>query len=186
MLARAGIRAGEEILIHAAGSGVGVAAVQIAKLTGLRVIGTAGSDEKCARALDLGVAHVLNNRTGDIVAWSREVTSGAGVDLVLDCVGTALFGASLFALGIHGRLVNCGNASGDEATIPSLGHVFHSGISIRGSDPYRPEEFGPVWSEFCLGDYQVVIDSIHPLSDAAVAQDKMLTGQFFGKILLTP
>jgi len=181
-----GLQTGETVMVHAAGSGVGAAAVQLASNAGATVLATAGTDEKCDRALDLGVAHVLNNRTGDIVAWSQEVTSGAGVDLVLDCVGTALFGASLFALGIHGRLVNCGNVSGDEATIPSLGHVFHSGISIRGSDPYRPEEFGPVWSEFCLGDYQVVIDSIHPLSEAAVAQDKMLTGQFFGKILLIP
>lgn len=180
------LQAGETVMVHAAGSGVGVAAVQLARNAGANVLATAGTDEKCDRTLDLGVAHVLNNRTGDVVAWSREITSGVGVDLVLDCVGTALFGPSLFALGIHGRLVNCGNASGDEATIPSLGYLFHSGISIRGSDPYRPEEFAPAWSEFCSGDYQVAIDSAHPLSDAAEAQHKMLKGDFFGKILLAP
>jgi NADPH:quinone reductase-like Zn-dependent oxidoreductase len=106
--------------------------------------------------------------------------------MVLDHVGTALFGPSLFAIGVHGRLVNCGNASGDEATIPSLGYVFHSGISILGSDPYRPEEFGPVWADFCAGHYDVVIDSVFPLEAAADAQTKMVTNDFFGKILLKP
>ena len=100
------------------------------------------------------------------------------------------FGPSLFALGIHGRLVNCGNSSGDEATIPSLGYVFHSGITIKGSDPYRPEEFGPVWNTFCdgyaSGDFEVVVDSEFALSEAAAAQNKMLSSDFFGKIVLRP
>jgi len=186
LLDTGGLRAGETVMIHAAGSGVGVAAIQVAHNAGATVLATAGTDDKCERALSLGATHALNNRTGDVAAWAREITLGDGVNMVLDCVGTALFGPSLFALGIHGRLVNCGNASGDEATIPSLGYVFHSGISIHGSDPYRPEEFGPAWSEFCSGDYQVVIDSVHSLSDAVVAQHKMLTGDFIGKILLIP
>lgn len=180
------LEAGETVMIHAAGSGLSTAAIQLAKHAGATVLATAGTDAKCERALDLGADHVLNNRTGDVVGWAREVTAGKGVEMVLDHVGTALFGASLFALGIHGRLVNCGNASGDEATIPSLGYVFHSGITIIGSDPYRPEEFGPVWSDFCAGNYEVVIDSVFPLSDAAVAQSKMVTNDFFGKILLRP
>ncbi len=117
---------------------------------------------------------------------AREVTQGAGVNMVFDHVGTALFGPSLFALGIHGRLVNCGNSSGDEATIPSLGYVFHSGIKIMGSDPYRPEEFGPVWEMFCSGGFDVVIDSEFALADAADAQNKMLASDFFGKIILKP
>jgi NADPH:quinone reductase-like Zn-dependent oxidoreductase len=110
--------------------------------------------------------------------------------MVFDHVGTALFGPSLFALAVHGRLVNCGNSSGDEAVIPSLGYVFHSGITIKGSDPYRPEEFGPVWDTFCAGyesgDIDVVVDSEFALSDAAQAQDKMLSSAFFGKIILKP
>ena len=106
--------------------------------------------------------------------------------MVFDHVGTALFGPSLFALGIHGRLVNCGNSSGDEATIPSLGYLFHSGIKIMGSDPYRPDEFGPVWETFCGGGFEVVIDSEFALADAAEAQNKMLASDFFGKILLKP
>jgi NADPH:quinone reductase-like Zn-dependent oxidoreductase len=114
------------------------------------------------------------------------VTQGAGVNMVFDHVGTALFGPSLFALGIKGRLVNCGNSSGDTATIPSLGYVFHSGISIIGSDPYRPEEFGPVWDTFCTERFPVAIDSEFALADAAAAQGKLLANDVFGKIILRP
>ncbi|MFT5025358.1 MAG: NADPH:quinone reductase-like Zn-dependent oxidoreductase, partial [Ilumatobacter sp.] len=91
-----------------------------------------------------------------------------------------------FGLGVHGRLVNCGNSSGDEATIPSLGYLFHSGIKILGSDPYRPEEFGPVWDKFCSANFEVVIDSEFDLADAGQAQDKMMQSDFFGKIVLKP
>ncbi|MEM9711872.1 MAG: zinc-binding dehydrogenase [Actinomycetota bacterium] len=180
------LAAGETVMIHAAGSGVSTAGIQLAKHAGATVLATAGTDEKCERALALGADHVLNNRTGDVAGFGREVTAGKGVDLVFDHVGTALFGPSLFALGVHGRLVSCGNSSGDEATIPSLGYLFHSGISIHGSDPYRPEEFGPAWETFCSGDFEVVIDSEFALADAADAQGKMLASDFFGKILLRP
>lgn len=180
------LQAGETVLVHAAGAGVSVAAIQLAVQAGATVFATAGTDEKCERALELGASAVLNNRTGDVAGWARGLTEGAGVDMVLDHVGTALFGPSLFALGVRGRLVNCGNSSGDEATIPSLGYVFHSGISILGSDPYRPEEFAPAWQRFCAGGFQVHIDSTFPLDGAADAQQKLLSNDVFGKILLIP
>lgn len=178
--------AGERVMIHAAGSGVSTAAIQLAKHAGATVLATAGTDEKCERALALGADHALNNRTGDVAGWAREITQGAGVEMVFDHVGTALFAPSLFALGIHGRLVNCGNASGDEAVIPSLGYVYHSGITIKGSDPYRPDEMGPLWETFCEADFEVVIDSEFPLEEAGAAQEKMLASDFFGKIVLRP
>jgi len=180
------LKAGETVMIHAAGSGVSVAGIQLAKNAGATVFATAGTDEKCERALELGADHVLNNRTGDVAGWARGITQGAGVNVVFDHVGTALFGPSLFALGVHGRLVNCGNSSGDEATIPSLGYLFHSGIKILGSDPYRPDEMAGVWKTFCDGNFEVVIDSEFALQDAAEAQDKMLASDFFGKIVLRP
>lgn len=180
------LAAGETVLIHAAGAGVSVAGIQLAKHAGATVLATAGSDLKCSRALELGADHVLNNRTGDVAAWARQVTAGKGVDMVFDHVGTALFGASLFALGLHGRLVSCGNSSGDQASIPSLGYLFHSGISILGSDPYRPEEFGPLWATFCAQRFPVAIDSEFALADAGAAQDKLASNDFFGKIVLRP
>jgi len=186
LFAVGGLQAGETVMIHAAGSGVSVAGIQLAANAGATVLATAGTDEKCERALELGAAHVLNNRNGDVAAWARELTSGAGVHMVFDHVGTALFGPSLFALGTRGRLVNCGNSSGDEAVIPSLGYVFHSGIKILGSDPYRPEEFGPAWDTFCGNGFTAAVDSVFDLAEAANAQAKMLASDFFGKILLKP
>jgi NADPH:quinone reductase-like Zn-dependent oxidoreductase len=180
------LQAGETILVHAAGAGVSVAAIHLAKHAGATVLATAGTDEKCEKALELGADHVLNNRTGDVAGWARGVTHGSGVNMVFDHVGTALFGPSLFALGIKGRLVNCGNSSGDTATIPSLGYLFHSGISIIGSDPYRPDEFGPLWQTFCAQRFPVAIDSEFPLADAGPAQQKLLSNDVFGKIILRP
>jgi NADPH:quinone reductase-like Zn-dependent oxidoreductase len=178
--------AGETVLIHAAGSGVSVAAIQLAKFAGATVLATAGTDAKCEHALAIGADYTLNNRTEDVAAWARELTAGAGVRIVFDHVGTALFGTSLFALGVRGRLVNCGNSSGDAATIPSLGYLYHHGLSILGSDPYRPEEFGRVWHTFCEQRFPAVIDSEFPLADAGLAQEKLLANDAFGKILLRP
>ncbi|MGI9622995.1 MAG: zinc-binding dehydrogenase [Acidimicrobiales bacterium] len=186
LFAVGGLEAGETVMIHAAGSGVSTAGIQLAKNAGATVLATAGSDEKCERATALGADHVANNRTEDVAGFARSVTHGAGVNMVFDHVGTALFGPSLFGLGIHGRLVNCGNSSGDEATIPSLGYLFHSGIKILGSDPYGPDEMGPLWDTFCNGDFEVIIDSEYPLEAAGEAQQKMLASDFFGKIILRP
>jgi NADPH:quinone reductase-like Zn-dependent oxidoreductase len=180
------LTAGETLLVHAAGSGVSVAAIQLARWTGARVLATAGTDEKCDRALKLGADAALNNRTGDVAAWAREQTDGVGVDIAFDHVGPALFEASLFSLRPRGRLVSAGNTTGDTATIPSLGHLFHMGLRIIGSDPYRYSEFGECWEVFCANDFEGVVDTVLPLSQADAAQHQMLESRFFGKILLDP
>ena len=123
--------AGETVLVHAAGSGVSIAAIQLAARAGATVLATAGTPAKLERAAGLGAAHVLNNRTGNVLEWAREVTDGRGVDMVFDHVGTALFESSLFALATHGRLVTCGNTSGDVATIP----VTRVRVPSRHHDP---------------------------------------------------
>ena len=180
------LQTGETLLVHAAGSGVSTAAIQLANVAGAKVLATAGTDEKCEKASEIGAHHTLNNRTGDLTAWVMEVTEGKGANLVFDHVGPALWEASVFSLAVRGRLVNCGGTTGDTVSIPSLGHFYHLGLQIKGSDPYRPEEFGPVWQHFCESDFQVVVDSEFPLAEAAVAQEKMLASVFFGKILLKP
>jgi NADPH:quinone reductase-like Zn-dependent oxidoreductase len=101
-------------------------------------------------------------------------------------VGTALFESSVFAMATHGRLVTCGNTSGDVATIPSLGFVFHHAISILGSGPYEPHEFGPAWERFCTGSFDPVVDSIEPLAEVAHAQERMQHNEVIGKILVRP
>ena len=181
-----GLQAGETLLVHAAGSGVSTAAIQLARHAGARVLATAGSETKCARARELGAAETANNRTTDVTAWARSVTEGVGVDMVFDHVGPALWEASLFALATRGRLVNCGNTTGDAVTIPSLGHLFHSGLRIMGSDPYRPEEFAPAWATYCSGGFTAAIDSVLPLAEAGAAQERLLAGDLFGKIVLQP
>ncbi len=177
---------GETMLVHAAGSGVSMAAIQLAKHAGATVLATAGSDDKCDKALALGADHVLNNRTGDVTGWAREVTEGVGVDMVFDHVGPALWAQSMFSLAPRGRLVNCGNTTGDTATIPSLGFMFHMGVQILGSDPYRSAEFGEAWAVYCSGGFQAAVDSVFALADGAEAQQKMERSDFFGKILLEP
>ena len=180
------LRPGETVLIHAAGSGVSIAGMQWAKQAGATVLCSAGSEEKCARALELGADHACNNRTTDLAAWARALTGGAGVDLVFDHVGAALWEASLHALRPRGRLVTCGATSGDAVCIPSLGRFYGMGLQILGSDPYRYQEFGEVWERYCAGGFRAVIDSVFPLADGARAQEKLLSNDFFGKILLQP
>jgi NADPH:quinone reductase-like Zn-dependent oxidoreductase len=92
----------------------------------------------------------------------------------------------MFSLKPRGRLVNCGNTTGDTATIPSLGFMFHMGIQILGSDPYRYSEFAQAWKVFIGGNFQTPIDSVFHLSEGAAAQEKMQSNNFFGKILLEP
>ncbi len=180
------LQAGETIMIHAAGSGVSMAAIQLAKHVGATVLATAGSQKKCDGAIKLGADHVTVNRATDITTWAREMTKGAGVNMVFDHVGAALWAASMFSLAPRGRLVNCGSTSGDTATIPSLGFMYHNGIQLLGSDPYPYEEFAPAWELYCAQDFQSSIDSVYPLEQGAEAQEKMLRGAFFGKIVLEP
>ncbi len=180
------LKEGETLMIHAAGSGVSMAGIQWAKNAGATVLATAGSEEKCAKARGLGADHTCNNRETDIAAWARELTSGRGVDVVFDHVGEALWAASMFSLAPRGRLVNCGGTSGDSPTIPSLGYMYHMGLRLLGSDPYRYEEFGAAWKQYCKSDFQAVVDSVYPLAEGAKAQEKVLSGEFFGKIILEP
>jgi len=180
------LQPGETIMIHAAGSGVSIAAIQWAKSIGATVLATAGSEAKCQKALDLGADHACNNRTEDITKWARSLTGGKGVNMVFDHVGPALWAPSMFSLATRGRLVNCGNTSGDTATIPSLGFMYHMGIKLLGSDPYRFEEFPGAWASYCAGDFDPVIDEEFALSDGAAAQKKLEEGACVGKLILKP
>src|SRR6059058_2216940 len=111
-LPQGGLKAGDFVLFHAAAGGVGLIAVQWAKALGLRLIGTAGSDEKCRLALDHGAAHAINYRTEDFVARVGEITGGKGVKVVYDSVGKDTFERSLDCLRPFGLLASFGNSSG--------------------------------------------------------------------------
>jgi NADPH:quinone reductase-like Zn-dependent oxidoreductase len=181
------LRIGETMMIHAAASGVSVAAIQLAKRIGAAVIATAGSDAKCELALKLGADVAVNNRAEDIVGAARRVTGGRGVDLVFDHVGPALFQASMFALRPRGRLVFCGTTTGTEAAF-NLTYAYHFGIRILGADPYSYAEFGEMLAAYWSGGYTPVIDRLYPLELEAVreAQRRLEAGEVLGKVVIRP
>jgi NADPH:quinone reductase-like Zn-dependent oxidoreductase len=176
---------GEMVLIHAAGSGVSSAGIQLAKKLGATVLATARSAARLERARRLGASHVFNLREGDVAQWAREVTDGRGVDLVFDHVGPALWQSSLGALRPRGRLVTCGATSGPQVTL-ELGHLHQMGIQIIGADCYTYEEFERVLALYWEGAFECTIDSEFPLAAAGEAQHRMETEDFSGRILLKP
>lgn len=180
-----GLRAGETLLVNAAGGGVSSAAIQLAKQTAAVVLATASGDRKLEHARRLGADYVLNHRTGDVGAWAHEVTGGRGVDLVFDHVGPALWQPSLAALRPRGRLVTCGATSGPAVTL-DLGHLQLMGIQILGSDAYAYDEFEPVLQTYWQGGFQPIIDSEFALAEVRQAQRKMEVADVTGKILLKP
>ena len=179
------LRLGETVLIHGAGSGVTIAAIQIAKRAGARVVVTSGSDRKLACAEQIGADVLINHSRTDMVTATRELTGGRGVDMVFDHVGPALFEASLFALRPHGRLVFCGTTTGVQACF-NLPFAYHFGISFLGVDPYRYAEFEEML-RFCWdAGFTPVLDSEFSLDDFHAAQRRMEDGDCLGKIVLLP
>jgi NADPH:quinone reductase-like Zn-dependent oxidoreductase len=153
-------------------------AIQLAKHAGATVLATAGSDDKCEKALASVPTMWPTTAPADVTGWARGATAGAGVDMVFDHVGPALWAQSMFSLKPRGRIVNCGNTTGDQATIPSLGFMFHMGIQILGSDPYRYEEFAEAGVEDLLRRRRSRRRSTpcSPWPQRAEAQEKMLAG----------
>lgn len=182
----AALKEGESVMIHAAGSGVSMAGIQLAKHAGALVLATAGSEDKCQKAIELGADFACNNRETDLASWAKEHTNGRGVNVVFDHVGEALWASSMFSLAPRGRLVNCGGTSGNSPVIPNLGYMYHMGLKLLGSDPYRYEEFAPAWKLYCEGNFESVADTVFHLSEGRAAQEKLLSGKFFGKIILEP
>lgn len=185
LIDRAQLRIGEDVLIHAAGSGVSMAAIQIAKLCGARVIATAGTEYKVERAKQLGADVAINYTRDDFLDIVRQVTNGKGVEVVLDHVGPATWEKSVLSLAPRGRLVYCGTTTGTRASI-DLPQTYHLGITFIGSDGFTLSEFEDVFALFIQGKFQPVIDSIFPLERAAEAQRRMAERKIFGKVILHP
>ncbi|CUU54785.1 NADPH:quinone reductase [Parafrankia irregularis] len=184
-----GLREGETLLVHAAASGVSLAAVQLAKQLGATVIATASSADKLAFAGGIGADHLIlagaDTPSEQVVGAVREATDGRGVDMVLDHVGPATWPASLFSLAPRGRLVFVGDTSGAEATVP-LEYSFHFGLKLLGSDPYPAREFGEVLERYWRGGLVTPVDEEFPLADAAAAQSRLEERRAVGKVLLRP
>jgi len=179
------ITAGETMLVHGAGSGVSTAAIGFAKARGVRVITTVSSPEKLGPARSLGADVVIDRSATSWQDAVREETDGAGVDFVFDHVGSAVFVDSVLALRIEGRLVFAGTTTGDSVTL-RLPMVYHAGKSLLGAGGWRPSDFPVMLAEYAAAGLEPVIDSRYELGALHDAYDRLESGSFFGKILLTP
>jgi NADPH:quinone reductase-like Zn-dependent oxidoreductase len=183
LITRAKLRAGEDVLVLAAGSGVGQAAVQVAWLHGARVFATAGSDEKLKRARELGAYEVINHHTQDLVAEIRRLTDKRGVDVVVEHVGEATWEKSVRALARGGRLVTCGATTGYQGAI-DLRLLFARQLSLLGSFMGTKGELLRVARFFFSRQLKPVVDRTFPLADAAEAQRYLERSGQFGKVVL--
>lgn len=181
----AGIRMLEDVLILGGSSGVGIAAIQIAKLFHCRVIATAGGEAKLAKAKELGADHVIDHYKQSIKDEVRRITGRRGVDIVFEHVGAATFGHSVASLAHHGRLVTCGATTGFETPL-NLGHLFAKHLSLNGSFMGTMGELYEVLRFFERGLLRPVIDRRFPLSDVRGAHEYLESGKQFGKIAVVP
>jgi NADPH:quinone reductase-like Zn-dependent oxidoreductase len=183
LMTRAQLRRGEDVLVLAAGSGVGQAAIQIAVMHGARVFATAGSREKLERARALGAAFVIHHHEQDIAEEIKRLTNRRGVDVVIEHVGEATWAKSVRALARGGRLVSCGATTGPHGAL-DLDALFARRLSILGSYMGTKGELLRAARFFFAGQLTPVIDRTFPLADAAAAHRRLEESAQFGKIVL--
>ena len=183
LMTRARLKRGEDVLVLAAGSGVGQAAIQIAFLYGARVFATAGSDDKLERARSLGAFEVIHHHKQDIAEEIKRLTNRRGVDVVIEHVGQATWPASVRSLARGGRLVTCGATTGPNGAL-DLRALFAKQLSIQGSYMGTKGELLRVARFFFGGQLRPVIDRTYPLVNAADAQRRLQESGQFGKIVL--
>lgn len=181
---KARVRPGETVLVLGAGSGVGSAALQIAKLHGAVVIATAGTDEKLARAKALGADHLVNHATEDVVDAVKTITKKKGVEVVIEHVGAATWEKSIRCLAWGGRLVTCGATTGHDVKT-DLRHVFYRQLEILGSTMGSKADLFAVVRLVEAGRLRPVVDRVLPLEKAADAHRALEARETFGKIVLS-
>lgn len=173
------------VLVIGAGSGVGVAAIQVAKLHGARVITSSTSQSKLDKAKDLGADGLILAPPKDLVRSTMRLTHGAMADIVIEHVGPAVFGAALKCLRPGGRLVTCGATTGPTVTI-DLRYVFSRHLQILGSKMGSQGEMRTVAGLVADGRLKPVVDRCFPLAEARQAHDYLAMKKQFGKVVLLP
>lgn len=191
---RGRLQSGETSLFHGGSSGIGTTAIQLAAACGVRVLATAGSDEKCRACEALGAERAINYRTDDFVTVVRDLTDGRGVDLILDIVGGSYTNRSLSALAMDGRLVVIGFMEGEPMVTIDLRRVLGRRLTITGSAlrPRSVQEKGAiaaalrreVWPLLERGVVKPVVYRTFPLAEAAAAHRLMESSDHIGKIVL--
>ncbi len=191
---RGGLKSGERFLVHGGTSGIGVAAIQLAKAFGAHVTATAGSDAKCEACLKLGADRAVNYATDDFAAVIKADTASRGVDVILDMVGGDYIDRNIRSLADDGRLVNIAFQKGSTATIDFM-RVMLKRLTLTGSTlRIRSREVKAAIAKsveekvlplIVSGQVKVLVDSTMPLRDAAAAHARMEGSQHIGKIVLT-
>jgi len=187
------LQSGETVLVQAGASGVGLAAIQLAKRAGATVLTTASNADKLGRLTELGADHGINYTTTNFVDEVRRLTDGRGVDLVVDSVGGHVLAGSLQSLAYRGRCITVGNAGreqGEKFDISSLGAGNQSltGVFLGAeiiTDRVQ-QMIGQHIADVAAGDLKVIVDRTFPLSDAAAAHAYLESRQAFGRVLLIP
>jgi NADPH:quinone reductase-like Zn-dependent oxidoreductase len=183
LITNARLKPGESLLIIGIGGGVASASLQLANKIGARVIVTSGSDEKLARARNLGADHGINHFKDEFTKVVNELTEDHGVDVVLDCVGGEVWRKSLASLARGGRLVTCGATAGGQP-IDDIDAIVSKQLKIYGSTLGSRDEFCELISFINATQIKPIIDSVFPLKDAASAQRYVEEGKQFGKVVL--
>jgi len=182
LVTRARLQQGEWVLIWGIGGGVATAALSIAKALGAQVIVTSSSDEKLARARELGADVAVNHATGDVVAAVKSATGG-GAHVIVDDVGEATWKRTLEAARAEARIVVCGATSGPNPPA-GLHRLWWKQLSILGSSMGTPEDFKGVYDLIAAGRARPVVDRVFPLAEARAAHERLEAGEQLGKIVL--
>ena len=185
LMARARLQPGEDVLVLAASSGVGSAAIQIARMFQCRVIATAGCDAKLAKARELGADHVIDHYRQDISAEVKRITGKRGVDVVVEHVGAATWPKSLESLAPGGRLTTCGATTGYNAGI-DLRYLFSKQWSLLGSFMGSMGELHQVLKLVFRKQLKPVVDRVYPLAEIGAAHERLESKERFGKVILEP
>src|SRR5579872_327005 len=185
LMGRAGLQLGEDVLVLAASSGVGSAAIQLAKLNRCRVIATAGGEAKMAKAKELGADHVIDHYKQDISAEVKRITGKRGVDVVFEHVGAATWNKSLESPAPAGRLVTCGNTTGWDVKL-DLRFLFSKQWSLLGSFMGTLGNLHQVLKFVFRKELKPVIDRVYPLSEIRAAHLRLENKEQFGKVIVTP
>jgi NADPH:quinone reductase-like Zn-dependent oxidoreductase len=185
LVGRAGVRPGQTVLVLGAGSGVGTAAIQIAKLFHCRVITTAGNESKLEKARALGADYGINHYTQKISEEVRRITDKEGVDIVVEHVGAATWDESVKSLKTAGTLVTCGATTGPSVGL-DLRHLFARQLSLLGSYMGTMGELHEVLGHVFAGRLKPVVDRTFPLKDARAAHEYLEKSEMFGKVVLIP
>ena len=185
LVGRAGVRPGQTVLVLGASSGVGIAAIQIAKLFHCRVITTAGDESKLAKVRELGADYGINHYQQKISEEVRKITNKQGVDIVVEHVGAATWDESVKSLKSGGTLVTCGATTGPNVSI-DLRHLFARQLSLLGSYMGTMGELHEVLQHVFTGRLKPVVDRVFPLSELRAAHEYLENSQMFGKIVVNP